>query len=435
LENTNLFFLLIKDSTLAARNRIMTYKDTIDFLYTQLPMYQKSGKAAFKKDLGNIKALCKHLGNPHKHFRSIHIAGTNGKGTTSHILSGLFQAEGLKVGLYTSPHYKDFRERIKINGEYISKKSVRDFVKDILPTLETIQASFFEITVAMAFQYFKIENVDIAIIETGLGGRLDSTNIITPELSVITNISLDHTNMLGNTVTAIAKEKAGIIKKNTPVIIGERQNEVFDVFKKKANKTKSKIYKASSICKLQQTKESLHASQYEIKLRKLTCTAKSSFAYAIFKQNSNEDLSATVIKKALINLHQLTAYQGRWQVKRKIPLTILDSAHNVAGLKYVTDRLSKIESNSLHIVIGFVSDKNWKELLQLFPRDAHYYFCKAKIRRALNAEDINSYAKTIGIKGKTYKTVSGAERAALRKAKHKDIVFIGGSTFVVAEAL
>lgn len=427
----------------------MTYKETIDFLYTQLPMYQNSGKSAFKKDLTNIIALCKALGDPHQGFRSIHIAGTNGKGTTSHLLSGLFQAEGLRVGLYTSPHYKDFRERIKINGICISRKSVQTFVAQIRPVLKKIKASFFEITVAMAFYHFQLKKVDIAIIETGLGGRLDSTNIIAPVLSVITNISLDHTDMLGKTLQAIAKEKAGIIKKNTPVIIGELQTEVFDIFQKKAETLNSKLYVSESICKTRLVKEKLTSCQYDIYLNKIQFQVNSNLtgpfqtknintalsAFAIYKKNNKQKLNKNLIKKVLTNLTSFTGYMGRWQIKRHSPLIILDSAHNEAGVNFITERLHKLKTQNLHIIIGFAKDKKWKALLQKFPKNARYYFCKASIRRALNEHELMTFGHSIGLIGRSYTTVKGAERASLRKANKDDIIFIGGSTFVVAEAL
>ena len=427
----------------------MTYKETIDFLYTQLPMYQKSGKSAFKKDLTNIKALCNSLGNPQDKFPTIHIAGTNGKGTTSHILSALFQTEKLTVGLYTSPHYKDFRERIKINGQYISRKAVIEFVELILPTLKTIKASFFEITVALAFYHFNQKKVDIAIIETGLGGRLDSTNIISPELSVITNISLDHTDMLGNTLTSIAKEKAGIIKKRIPVLIGEKQATVKEVFLKKAKKKNSKLSYAQSVCQIKLIKENLTISQYDIKLQEISLRLKSTItgpfqiknirtalsAYAIYKNSKNQKIEKSVIKKSLVDIHDLTNYMGRWQVKRRSPLTILDSAHNEAGIDYVVRRLLTFKNKNLHIVIGFVKDKNWKSLLAKFPQGAQYYFCTAQIRRALDGVELKTFAELIGLSGRSYTTVSGAERAALTKANSGDVIFIGGSTFVVSEAL
>lgn len=428
----------------------MSYKEAIDFLYNQLPMYQKTGKSAFKKDLTNIKALCKVLGQPQKGFRSIHIAGTNGKGTTSHLLSALFQAEGLTVGLYTSPHYKDFRERIKVNGEYISKKDVINFVNRIQTELQHIKASFFEITVAMAFEHFKQQQVDIAIIETGLGGRLDSTNIILPKLSVITNISLDHTDMLGDTLVKIAREKAGIIKKNKSVVIGESQREVMPVFKNKAHQVNSRLLLASSLSTVKCMVQNLTTSTYQIKLKNknainVTTSINGPFqslnirtaisSYIAYKNARSESINVKTIKHALLNFHSLTKYQGRWQIKRQVPVTILDSAHNESGIDFVIQQLNQHDPHRLHIILGFVKDKRWQALLQKFPSEAHFYFCQATIRRALHKDTLVQFAHSIGLNGRAYTSVKGAERAALRKAGPEDIVFIGGSTFVVAEAL
>lgn len=427
----------------------MTYPEAIDFLYTQLPMYQNVGKSAVKKDLKNITALTQVLDNPQHKFKSIHIAGTNGKGTTSHILSSLFQSEGLKVGLYTSPHYKDFRERIKINGRYISKKKVCDFISQIKPVLKTIQASFFEITVAMAFNYFAQETVDIAIVETGLGGRLDSTNIIRPELCVITNISFDHQSMLGNTLALIAQEKAGIIKSRIPVVIGEKQHGIQHVFTSKAKEMGAKLHYAESICSVDLESTTHVKSKYIISLKDMTTTVNTDLvgpfqrynlrtalsAYALYKQINHASLRQAQIRSALRSIKSLTKYMGRWHVKRSKPVTILDSGHNEGGIKYAMTVLKSIPQEKLHIILGFVKDKNWLDLLGLFPKGASFYFCKPNIRRGLEQEELRVKAASIGYVGKAYTTVRGAERAALRRAKKEDTIFIGGSTFVVAEAI
>ncbi len=427
----------------------MRYPEAIDFLYTQLPMYQKVGKSAIKKDLDNIKALTTVLGNPEKKFKSIHIAGTNGKGTTSHILSSLFQAEGLKVGLYTSPHYKDFRERIKINGRFISKKDVIDFVNLIQPSLATIQASFFEITVAMAFHYFAREKVDIAIIETGLGGRLDSTNIIRPELCVITNISLDHQNMLGDTLALIAHEKAGIIKSGVPIVIGEKQRGIQHVFKTKAKDVGAKLQYAEAICQVTLLNSTHLTSRYKISIDELTTTINTELsgpfqaynlrtalsAYAIYKKINKFPILKGQLRMALQNIKELTKYTGRWHVKRTAPLTILDSGHNEAGIAYAAALLKTVPTDKLHIVLGFVKDKKWQDLLVMFPQQATFYFCKPSIIRGLDQGELKLSAKSLGYRGKAYTSVKGAERAALRSAKKDHTIFIGGSTFVVAEAL
>jgi len=428
----------------------MTYEKTLEYLYSQLPMYQNVGKDAVKKDLKNIKKLCKSLDDPQGNFKSIHIAGTNGKGSVAHILAAAFQSEGLKVGLYTSPHYKDFRERIKINGKYITKKKVIDFTKHLKAELPKIKASFFEITVAMAFDYFAEKEVDIAIIETGLGGRLDSTNILKPELSVITNISLDHTDMLGNDKLTIAEEKAGIIKTKVPVIIGESDEEVLSVFSERAEKTKSKLKLSQEIIRVKPGKESishLHISfKYLHKRIHLNAELVGPYqgknlqtalaAYLYYRTEiAAQQIKWDSLKANLADLKKVTNYQGRWQILSETPMTITDSAHNIAGISLITARLRTLNYAQLHVVIGFVSDKDWHNLLKLFPKQANYYYTAPQIRRALDRKVLEKFGNSSGRQGRSYKSVASALRAAQESAEADDLIFIGGSTFVVAEVI
>ncbi len=436
----------------------MNYQETLDYLYTQLPMFQRTGPAAFKKDLGNILLLCDQLGNPHKKIRTIHLAGTNGKGSTAHLIGSVLQAAGLKVGLYTSPHYRDFRERIKINGLYIPKKKVVRFVADHQTEIKKIGPSFFEITVALAFDYFAAEQVDIAIIETGLGGRLDSTNIITPLVSVITNISFDHQQFLGDTLPKIAAEKAGIIKSNVPVVIGEKQPEVFSVFKQKASAEKAPLYLAND------------PKNYEVILEK--ATVKNSF-YTIKKNgvvladklpvnihgsyqasnigtalmtldvlNSIKNslflpIDLSIIKKGFRDLKKATTFLGRWQQLGENPLIIAESAHNEAGLKNIFPhrKLANVPYQKLHIVFGTVSDKDVNKVFPYLPDDAIFYFVKADIPRGFDAVKLREAAVQHGLKGKAYTSVRRGLAAAKRKSEAGDVVLICGSIFVVAEVI
>ncbi len=424
------------------------YKSSLDFLYTQLPMFQRIGNAAFKKDLTNIRKLCKALGNPQRSFKTIHIAGTNGKGSTGHLLSSVLQSAGYKTALYTSPHYKDFRERIKINGALASKSFVVDFVENNKALFETIRPSFFEITVAMAFDYFRKEQVDVAIIETGLGGRLDSTNIIKPELSIITNISFDHQQFLGNTLKSIAKEKGGIIKKGIPVIIGEEQKEVKEVFKSIAKKRNAPISFANRSYKVVFKKSDLHHSYYEVLkngkpfFKNLKVNLHGDFQHkniatvlkAIDKL-PEFNIPEKAIKSGFKNLKELSYYIGRWQQLSEKPLVICDSAHNEAGLNMIKKALAKISKDQLHFVYGTVNDKDLTKVLKLLPRSAIYYFAKADIPRGLDANELQQQANTLGLKGKAYASVPKALKAAKRAAGVDDLVFIGGSIFVVAEVV
>ena len=430
----------------------MNYQETLTFLYQQLPMYQRVGKSAFKKDLTNITAFCKHLNQPHLNFKSIHIAGTNGKGSTTHILSSILQAQGLNVGLYTSPHYKDFRERIKINGEYIPEQNVVDFVENHKDFIEEVKPSYFEMTVAMAFEYFSNKKVDIAIIETGLGGRLDSTNIITPLLSVITNISLDHMNMLGNTIPLIAFEKAGIIKNDIPVVIGETQELSKPVFIEKAKTTNSSITFADQQLSAQVVKTDFRQSLYniyneqeEIVFKDLKLglfgnyQSKNLITSLAAVQALNDfyqfDITETQIRQGLENIKSLTNIIGRWEILSESPLTLADSAHNENGIKEAMKQLLSLRFKTLHIVIGVVNDKDLEKILSFFPKSAKYYFSKPSIIRGLDAKILQKQAISLGLNGEIYESIPFALKTAQLAATNDDLIFVGGSTFTVAEVI
>ena len=428
----------------------MTYQQTIDYLYTQLPMYSRIGAAAYKEDLHNTIALCNAIDNPQITFKSIHIAGTNGKGSTSHMLAAILQQAGYKTGLYTSPHVKDFRERIKINGKMISREFVVDFVDKTKSISEQIQPSFFELTVAMAFEYFAKEKVDIAVIETGLGGRLDSTNIITPILSIITNIGYDHMDLLGDTLEKIAAEKAGIIKPAVPVIIGEYLPETKDIFIQKAKQENAPIYFAqdefdvSSVnyspqfltCDVTNNKEHITKSfqldlngLYQTKnIRTVLC------ATGILKQQgfiiTNEDE-----KLALTQVKQLTGLYGRWDVISNNPTIILDVAHNEDGIKQLLLQLSVVHPTpkGVHFITGFVKDKDITKVLAILPKNASYYFSNAHIDRAMPHTAVLEKAKQFGLNGESYNDVNTAIQAAIQKAAADDIIIVCGSIFLVAE--
>lgn len=428
----------------------MTYQQTLDFLYSKLPMFTRIGAAAIKKDLHNTLAMCEALGNPQNKFKSIHVAGTNGKGSTSHMLAAILQKAGYKTGLYTSPHLKDFRERIRINGKMVSKAFVKDFVKNQRTLIKEIEPSFFEVTVAMAFDFFAQEKVDVAIIEVGLGGRLDSTNIITPELSVITNISLDHTNILGNTLPKIAFEKAGIIKKNIPVVIGERHPETEDVFVTKATVENALINFAEDNVTVDNLEKNANylSADFSFKNGEKLTNLKSDLTGGYQAKNIktvlasvNEinkigfNISWDAVKEALKNVKNITGLQGRWQTLSKNPLVICDTGHNKAGITEVLQNINQTPHQNLHFVIGMVNDKDISGVLALLPKNATYYFCQPNLERALNAEQLNNQAKNYGLIGKTYQSVQQAFIAAKANAKPNDLVFVGGSTFVVAEVL
>jgi dihydrofolate synthase/folylpolyglutamate synthase len=428
----------------------MNYKETIDYLYSKLPMFTRVGAVAFKKDLHNTLAMCENLGNPQDKFKTVHVGGTNGKGSTSHMLAAIFQQAGYKTGLYTSPHLKDFRERIRINGEMVPEPFVTDFVEQQQSLIEEISPSFFEVTVAMAFAFFASEKVDIAIIEVGLGGRIDSTNIITPELSVITNISLDHTNILGNTLAEIAVEKAGIIKPGVPVVIGETQEETQHVFIKKAAETNSHIIFADQEFHIENTsraKECISTSIYKgsILLYKDLELDLNGFyqlknvltvleAIAVLKEKGYK-ITDSHIYGALKHVKALTGLQGRWQKLSENPLVICDTGHNIAGITEVMQNINKTDYKKLHIVIGMVKDKDISGVLALLPVDANYYFCQPQLERALSAIELATKAKSFSLHGQFFDTVQEAVQAAKNNASTNDLIFIGGSTFVVAEVV
>ena len=402
----------------------MTYQETVDWMFSQLPMYQRQGKAAFKKDLTNIIAFCDVLKNPEEKFVSIHVGGTNGKGSTSHIISSILQEAGYKVGLYTSPHLKNFTERIRINGEEISEKYVADFITKNTLFLKKQQLSFFEMTVGLAFDSFASQKVDIAIVEVGLGGRLDSTNIISPEVSVITNIGHDHTQFLGDTLPEIAFEKAGIIKKNTPIVIGEKQKEVVGVFFKKALEMNATISFASD-------------KKYDVETDLLGAYQKKNGTTAIhvIKSLKGFTVSENQLHNGLLNVVKNTNLKGRWQILQVAPRVICDTAHNKEGLHYVLHQLASLPAKKLHIVLGVVTDKKLEEILPLFPQDASYYFCKPNIPRGLDEYELQSKASQFGLLGSTYNSVNEAYLAAISNAEKEDVVFVGGSTFVVGEVV
>ena len=403
------------------------YQQTLDWMFSKLPMYQRQGKTAFKKDLTNILAFTKYLKYPEKKFKTIHIAGTNGKGSTSHLIASVLQESGLNVGLYTSPHLKDFTERIQINGKPARKNCINNFIKRNKNFLEQQQLSFFEMIVGMAFDYFARKKVDIAIIEVGLGGRLDSTNIITPLASVITNIGFDHTQFLGNTLTEIAIEKAGIIKQNTPIIIGEKQREIVSIFNTTAAKKNAPIYYASKIIKDDyptDLKGSYQINNVKTALQTIKIIQKQGFT-----------ITEEHIKNGFLNVVKNTNLKGRWQQLKTNPKVICDTAHNTEGLKYVLEQLTSEKYTQLHIVLGVVNDKNLDTILPLFPNNAMYYFCKPNIPRGLDAAILKSTASKYMLKGEKYISVNQAYKTALRFANKEDLIFIGGSTFVVAEVV
>jgi dihydrofolate synthase/folylpolyglutamate synthase len=434
----------------------MDYKGTLDYLYSQLPMFTRDGASAFKKDLTNTLELCKRLGDPQTRFKSVHVAGTNGKGSTSHMLAAVLQTAGYKTGLYTSPHLKDFRERIRINGEMTSEEHVIDFVRNHRRDFEDIRPSFFEMTVAMAFDAFAKAKVDIAIIEVGLGGRLDSTNVITPLLSVITNIGWDHMNMLGDTLPLIAGEKAGIIKPGIPVIIGEYQFEVADVFINKADAAEAPITFASEEWVLKSEvgsrKSEVGTSEYlEFEVQKKNSGLKPldlrlDLPGSYQLKNVKTVLSAVEelrdqgfaitddqVKTALSQVKKLTGLHGRWEILSHRPLTICDTGHNPEGITEVLKNIEQTPHENLHIVMGVVNDKDISKILAMLPKHATYYFSRPDIPRGLDAEILLQKAEAFGLHGEIYVSVKAALNAAQSHADKNDLVFVGGSTFVVAE--
>ncbi|GGG55372.1 bifunctional folylpolyglutamate synthase/dihydrofolate synthase [Bizionia arctica] len=405
----------------------MTYQDTVSWMFSQLPMYQRQGKSAYKADLNNTLLFAAHLKNPEHHIKTIHVAGTNGKGSTSHMLASILQEAGYKVGLFTSPHLKDFRERIRINGTVVSKAFVREFIKRNKTFLEAHSLSFFEMTSGMAFDYFAKQKVDIAVIEVGLGGRLDSTNIITPEVSVITNIGFDHTQFLGNTLEAIAFEKGGIIKSHVPVVIGETQQETMVVFTKMAKKNQSDIYFADVL--IDEVYSSDLKGNYQrknIKTVLQTIKVLKSKSFLISKKQ---------IQNGLLQVVKNTGLQGRWQILQEQPRIICDTAHNREGLNYVVKQLAEEKFSDLHMVFGVVSDKDLISILDILPKKATYYFCKPDVPRGMDINLLEQQFKAFGFKGSSYLSVNEALKSAKKHARDTDLIYVGGSTFVVAEII
>ena len=429
----------------------MNYLETINYLYSQLPAYHRLGKAAYKNDLKNTLAFDEYLAHPHTAYKTIHIAGTNGKGSVSHMTASMFMEAGFRTGLYTSPHLKDFRERIRVNGQMISRKFVTDFVGKNSDFINSLKPSFFEMTVAMAFQYFRELSVDIAVIEVGLGGRLDSTNIITPEVSVITNIGHDHMDLLGDTPEKIALEKAGVIKERVPVVIGQSKEGINQVFISKANEMGSEIMFAdrSFRCILGEFDYSSLKSAF---LMMNLITGEETIGriplggdyqaknlqtlfqvFTVLKDHFN--LTTENLTMGIEKVISSTGLAGRWQVIGRNPLTICDTGHNMEGLEYVVNQLNRTCSGNLHIVIGFVNDKDLSLVLPLLPVRARYYFTKASVPRAMDEKILSDKALGTGLKGVSFPDVRSAMKAARKNASSEDLIFIGGSTFVVAEAL
>lgn len=397
----------------------------MDWLFAQLPMYQSKGSTAFKGKLDNILSLTEHLGHPEKSLKTIHVAGTNGKGSSSHMLASILQEAGYKTGLYTSPHLKDFRERIRINGEMVEEDFVVDFVREHQSFFEYHQLSFFEMTVGMAFEYFATENVDIAIIEVGLGGRLDSTNIIQPEVCLITNIGYDHMDILGNTLEKIAMEKAGIIKRNVPVVISERQHETEMIFKLIAHQRKAEITFS----------DEMDIPNYQIDLKGGHQTRNMNGVVACLKKLKGFTITEAHIVSGLKHTVKNTGLLGRWQILQKQPLVVCDTAHNKEGLEQIFKEIAALHFQEIHFVIGFVNDKSVEDLLQLFPKKAHYYFVSPNVPRGMDGKRLKQLAKQFGLQGKKYASVRDGFEKALSKTNSRDFIYVGGSTFVVAEVV
>ena len=426
----------------------MTYRQTINYLFTRLPMYSRIGAAAYKPDLSNTIRLCAFLNNPQTKFRSVHIAGTNGKGSVSHMLAAVLQRAGYKTGLYTSPHLKDFRERIKVNGEMISEEFVVEFTANIMPLIEEINPSFFEITVAMAFEYFAKKNVDIAIIETGLGGRLDSTNIIIPELSVITNIGWDHTNILGDSLEKIATEKAGIIKSGIPVVVGEVLKETLPVFEKIAFEKKAHLviaFQKRHVMGWRWEKYELiveiaevHSTDHKVYHLDLPGLYQAKNLLTVLEacsqlQSKGYEIGFKAQFEGLKHTKTCTGFRGRWEIIQHEPLIVLDVAHNEDGVRQVLEQVEVTDHHELHVILGMVKDKEIDTVLKLFPATAYYYFTQAHIPRALPVETLHKKAADHGLKGKSYPDVNTALNEAKLKADPKDMILVCGSVFLVGE--
>lgn len=434
----------------------MSYQDTIDYLYSRLPLFSRIGPAAIKADLHNTHAICDFLNNPQNKFKTIHIAGTNGKGSTSHMLASILQEAGYKTGLYTSPHLYDFRERIKVNGAMCPPEFVISFTNKMKGFIEKVSPSFFEITVGMAFEYFANEKVDIAIIETGLGGRLDSTNVIKPELSIITNIGMDHMALLGNTLPEIAYEKAGIIKSDTPVVISEVINETKNVFEKKAASVNAPIYYAEDFITFHSFQNNWKTALFEFnqplihlldaplfpKSFTVECDLPGKYQFKNLKgvlvatqllATMGWKLNANKILKALLNVKKNTGLMGRWECIQSNPRIVLDVAHNEHGIHALLEQLETIHYNQLHIITGMVKDKDVDAVLKLLPTSAKYYYTQSHIPRALAVNELAAKGNALGLSGETYEDVNMAIAAANKNANHKDLILVIGSVFLVAE--
>ena len=427
----------------AAAMAVSSYREAVDYLYTQLPMFQRVGAVAFKKDLTNTLALCEELGNPQHKFKSVHVAGTNGKGSTSHMLAAILQSAGYKTGLYTSPHLKEFTERIRINGEEVPPLFVVNFVNRMQDAIENIKPSFFELTVAMAFAHFAKEKVDVAVVEVGLGGRLDSTNIIHPVLSVITNIGWDHMDLLGDTLPLIAAEKAGIIKTGVPVVVSERQPEVMDVFVGKSTITGSALHVASdrykahlqhrSLRVTRDGKERLHVDNFPLPGLYQERNVAAVLQAVDLMNDMGWQISPDAVRVGLHDVVTLTHLKGRWQQLQAKPLIFCDTGHNVDGIREVVRMIRQQRYDCLWIIFGVVKGKALDEVLPLLPREAYYFFCQANLPRAMDADLLREQAANAGLKGETVRDVNEALRAAKARAGENDLIFVGGSTFVVAE--
>lgn len=404
----------------------MDYEQSIEWLFQQLPIYQKVGNTAYKDNLNNITEFCEYLGNPQHNFKTIHIAGTNGKGSTAHMLASILQEANYTTGLHTSPHLKDFRERNRINGELMPERFIIDFIREHQAYIEKLQASFFEVTVAMGFQYFAENKVDVSVIETGLGGRLDATNIIKPELSIITNIGLDHTAILGETIQDIALEKAGIIKDKTPVLIGEYTDQTKEAFEHKASLHHAPIYFA----------EELDLGEYNTDLKGLyqKLNTRTAAAAIHILKNAGWHISEENLQKGLSHVSQNTGLRGRWDILQEHPLVVADTAHNKEGIYYITQQIQSIPHQKLHLVLGFVNDKDILAIVNLFPKDARYYFTQPDIPRKMPIDQLKAIVDP-ALDAAYFKTVAEALQAAKDSAGKEDLIYIGGSTFVVAEII
>lgn len=427
---------------------MMDYNQTIEYLFDRLPMFSRIGAAAFRKDLTNTLELCEYLGNPEKKLKFVHIAGTNGKGSTSHMLAGILQCAGYKTGLYTSPHLKDFRERIRVNGEMIDKSFVQDFVERIEPMIDKLEPSFFEITVVMALDYFVKQQTEIVVMEVGLGGRFDSTNVIIPELSVITNIGWDHMNMLGDTLAKIAFEKAGIIKKNIPVVIGETSTHTRDVFVSRAQEENAQISFADleyyvadfehhdhKLVASVADKRSDERNTYQLDLPGYYQTKNLVTVLGAIKvlKSRGWKIPEAAIEKALPEIKKLTGLHGRWDIVHEHPTVVLDVAHNEDGIRQLVSQIELTDHLHLHIVIGMVRDKEIDKALTFLPKEARYYFTKAQIPRAMPEKTLAEKANIIGLEGQVYADVNTALKAALSHAQKQDLILVCGSVFVVGE--